>query len=112
MKKFLLLILSFAFFASQSIAQEPTKSAPKIPLYGLNSANYRTSEGAIRHFFEKVIKSEYFLDVDFGDKPCKSFSFKERTLEQSLKLMEVIFNVTIEKINQENKTFYVVKSKK
>jgi hypothetical protein len=109
MKLFLPLLFILTLVSSPSFADNA--EPPKPILYGMNGANYRTSEGAIRSFFEKILKVDYCLDIESSDKPCKSFNFKERTLKESLNLIEIIFSVKIEESKENNKVFYIIKEK-
>lgn len=106
-----ILILPIAFSHAQQ--SDPKQSeTKKVQLYGLNGANYTSSNVAIKFFFEKILKVEYCLDLDPSDKPCKSVFFEKRTLEESLKIIELSFDVKVEKVDLGEKPFYLIRKKK
>lgn len=115
MKKNILLIGILFLSISSVHAQQADSKQPetkKVQLYGFNGANYTSSNGAIKFFFEKILKVEYCIDLEPSDKPCKSVFFEKRTLEESLKIIEWSFDVKVEKVDLGGKPFYLIKQKK
>jgi len=108
--KFLSIVAIFLFLSSSAFSQD--QKPKKEILVSISSNYYRNATSVIEGFFKQANITDFFIDEKIEKMERKNFQFKNKTVDQSVNLLSMFYNVEFKFSEKKDFVTVILKDKK
>lgn len=108
--KFLSIFAIFLFLSSAAFSQD--QKPKKEILVSISSGYYRNATSVIEGFFKQANITDFYIDEKIEKMERKNFQFKNKTVDQSVSLLSMFYNVEFKFTEKKDFVTVILKDKK
>lgn len=108
--KFLSIFALFLFLSSAAFSQD--QKPKKEILVSISSGYYRNATSVIEGFFKQANITDFYIDEKIEKMERKNFQFKNKTVDQSVSLLSMFYNVEFKFTEKKDFVTVILKDKK
>lgn len=108
--KFLSIFALFLFLSSAAFSQD--QKPKKEILVSISSGYYRNATSVIEGFFKQANITDFYIDEKIEKMERKNFQFKNKTVDQSVNLLSMFYNVEFKFSEKKDFVTVILKDKK
>lgn len=108
--KFLSIFALYLFLSSAAFSQD--QKPKKEILVSISSGYYRNATSVIEGFFKQANITDFYIDEKIEKMERKNFQFKNKTVDQSVSLLSMFYNVEFKFTEKKDFVTVILKDKK